>query len=170
MFYRRYAEFLRGDRVIRYYNIPDHDIHEALSEEDLYVAQALKSPPRRSSAGYYQNWVPQRSSADRYDTTTSPAQLSRRVRTRPEPKPFMEVEFVDRRKCSRCGSVSIRKPSSPRRNSYRFQDSSSFPTKGCFGKRTSRQWAEFTRIRCNCAYAIGENCLLFPLLNQPPHV
>lgn len=138
MFYRRHAEFLRGDRVIRYYNIPDHDIHEALSEEDLYVAQALKSPPRRSSAGYHQNWIPPRSSADRYDTTTPPTQLSRRARARPESKSFMEVEFADRRKCSRCGSISIRKPSSSRRNNYRFQDSSSFPAKGRFGKRATK--------------------------------
>ncbi|XP_032672375.1 uncharacterized protein LOC116844651 [Odontomachus brunneus] len=131
--YRQHSPRLQAHTLAtRYYNIPDHDIHEALSEEDLYVAQALKSPPRRSSAGYHQNWIPPRSSADRYDTT-SPTQLSRQARARPESKSFMEVEFADRRRCSRCGSISIKKPSSSRRNNYRFQDSLSFPTKGRFG-------------------------------------
>ncbi|XP_014484878.1 PREDICTED: uncharacterized protein LOC106749700 [Dinoponera quadriceps] len=133
--YRQHSPRLHQAHTLatRYYNIPDHDIHEALSEEDLYVAEALKSPPRRSSAGYHQNWIPSRSSADRYDTTTTPTQLSRRARPRPESKSFMEVEFADRRKCSRCGSISIRKPPSSRRNNYKFQDTSAFPTKGRFG-------------------------------------
>ncbi|XP_011155048.1 uncharacterized protein LOC105192544 isoform X2 [Harpegnathos saltator] len=134
--YRQHSPRLHQAHALatRYYNIPpDHDLHEALSEEDLYVAQALKSPPRGSSAGYYPNWIPPRSSADRYDTTTSPTQLSRGARTRPESKSFMEVEFADRRKCSRCGSVSIRKPPCSRRNNYRFQDASAFSTKGRFG-------------------------------------
>lgn len=123
-------------RVIRYYhNIPDRDAHEALSEEDLYAAQTLKGPPRRSSAGYHPNWIPQRSSADRYDVTTLPTQPSRRARTRPEMKSFAEAEFADRRKCSRCGNVTtMTKSSTPRRNNYSFQDSPNFATKGHFGK------------------------------------
>ncbi|XP_011687714.1 PREDICTED: uncharacterized protein LOC105449941 isoform X2 [Wasmannia auropunctata] len=116
-----------------YHNTPDHDIHETLSEEDLYTAQALKNPPRRSSMGYHQNWIPQRSSTDRYDTMTSLTQPSRRARTRPEMKSFTEAEFADRRKCSRCGNISTRKPSTSRRNNCRFQDSPNFSTKARFG-------------------------------------
>lgn len=125
--------FLQIAHVIRYYrNMPDRDIHEALSEEDLYTAQALKNPPRRSSAGYHhQNWIPQRNSTDRYDTMISP---SRRAQTRPELKSFTEAEIVDRRKCSRCGNISIRKPSTPKRN-CRFQDIPNFSTRRHFGKR-----------------------------------
>ncbi|XP_025073479.1 uncharacterized protein LOC105424740 isoform X2 [Pogonomyrmex barbatus] len=115
-----------------YHNMPDHDVHETLSEEDLYTAQALKNPPRRSSMGYHQNWIPQRNSADRYDTMTSLTQPSRRTRTRPEIKSFTEAEFADRRKCSRCGNISIRKLPILRKN-CRFQDNPNFSTKGRFG-------------------------------------
>lgn len=125
--------------MIRYYhNIPDHDIHETLSEEDLYTSQALKNPPRRSSMGYHQNWIPQRSSTDRYDTMTSLTQPSRRARTRPEIKSFTEAEFADRRKCSRCGNISTRKSSASRRNNCRFQDNPNFSTKGRFGKQATK--------------------------------
>lgn len=135
-FYHQYVKFLRHAYVTRYYrNIPDHDIHEALSEEDLYTAQVLKNPPRRLSAGYHQNWIPQRSSTDRYDTTTSPIQPNRRVQTRPEMKSFIEAEFVDRRKCNRCGNISIRKPPLSRRNNYTFQDNSNLSAKAHFGKQ-----------------------------------
>ncbi|EZA55127.1 hypothetical protein X777_05305 [Ooceraea biroi] len=115
-----------------YHRIPDHDIHEALSEEDLYATQILKNPPRRSSAGYYQNWITQRNSADRYDTMTSTTQPSHRVQTRPELKSFAEAEFVDRRKCSRCGNVSVRKLSTSRRDNGRFQNNPNFSTKEHF--------------------------------------
>lgn len=127
--------FLPSAYVIRYYrNIPDRDIHEALSEEDLYTAQALKNSPRKSSAGYHQNWIPQRNS-NRYDTMISPMQSSRRDQTRPEIKSFTEAEIVDRRKCSRCGNVSIRKPSISKKNNCRFQDNPNFSTRRHFGKR-----------------------------------
>lgn len=117
--------------MIRYYhNTPDHDIHETVSEEDLYTAQALKNPSRRSSMGYHQNWSPQRSSTDRYDTMAS---LSHRARTRPEIKSFTEAELADRRKCSRCGNISTRKSTS--RRNCRFQDNPNFSTKTRFGKQ-----------------------------------
>ncbi|XP_071626646.1 uncharacterized protein [Temnothorax longispinosus] len=116
-----------------YHNTPDHNIHETLSEEDLYTAQALKNHSRRTSMGYHQNWIPQRSSTDRYDTMTSLTQPSRRTRTRPEIKSFTEAEFADRRKCSRCGNISTRKPSTSRRNHCRFQDNLNFSTKTRFG-------------------------------------
>lgn len=147
------VKFLRDAHVTRYYrNIPDHDIHEALSEEDLYTAQALKNPPRRLSAGYHQNWIPQRNLTDRYDTTTSPIQPSRQARTRPEMKSFIEAEFAERRKCSRCGNVSIRKPSLSRRNNYRFRDNSNFSAKAHFGKQIKQannkfQFVLFIRLR-----------------------
>ncbi|XP_020290721.1 uncharacterized protein LOC109858148 isoform X2 [Pseudomyrmex gracilis] len=118
----------------RYYsNIPDHDIYEVLSDEDLYTVQASKNPPRRSSTRYPQNWIPQRSSNDRYNTTISPTQLNRRPRPRPEIKSFIEAEFVDRRKCSRCGNISIRKLPPLQTNKYKFQDSPIFPAKEYFG-------------------------------------
>jgi len=122
--------------MIRYYhtNTPDNNIHETLSEEDLYTAQTLKNPFRKSSIDYHQKWIPQRSSTDRYDTMTSLTQPSRRARTRPEIKSFTEAEFADRRKCSRCGNISSRKPSTSRRNHCRFQDNSNFSTKARFGK------------------------------------
>ncbi|KYM99073.1 PREDICTED: uncharacterized protein LOC108777028 isoform X2 [Cyphomyrmex costatus] len=113
-----------------YHNTHEHDIHETLSEEDLYTAQAVKNSPRRLSMGYHQNWIPQRSSIDRYDTMAS---LTRRARTRPEIKSFTEAELADRRKCSRCGTISTRKPSTSRRNNCRFQDNSAFSTKARFG-------------------------------------
>ncbi|XP_025987309.1 uncharacterized protein LOC105194575 isoform X2 [Solenopsis invicta] len=116
-----------------YHNTPDHDIHETLSEEDIYTAQVLKNPPRRSSMGYHQNWIPQRSATDRYDTMPSLTQPSHRARTRPEAKSFTEAEFADRRKCSRCGNVSTRKPSTSRRDNCRFQDNPNFSTKARFG-------------------------------------
>ncbi|XP_011878703.1 PREDICTED: uncharacterized protein LOC105567990 isoform X2 [Vollenhovia emeryi] len=116
-----------------YHNTHDHDIHETLSEEDLYTAQALKNHSRRSSMGYHQNWIPQRSSTNRYDTMTSLAQPSRRARTRPEIKSFTEAELVERRKCSRCGNISTRKPSTSRRNKCGFQDNSNCSTKARFG-------------------------------------
>lgn len=138
----------------RYYrNMPDRDIHEALSEEDLYTAQALKNPPRRSSAGYHQNWIPQRNSTDRYDTMISP---SRRAQTRPEIKSFTEAEIVDRRKCSRCGNVSIRKPSTPKRNNCRFQDNPNFSTRRHFGDDAEildQSWCGY----CKPKYHVVEN-------------
>lgn len=127
-------KFLWGACVIRYYhNTPDHNIQETLSEEDLYTVP-LKNSPRRLLMGYRQNWIPQRSSG-RYDTMTSLSQPSGRPRTRSEMKPFTEAEFVDRRKCSRCGNISTRKPSTSRRNNCRFQDNRNFSTKGRFGKQ-----------------------------------
>ncbi|XP_029159087.1 LOW QUALITY PROTEIN: uncharacterized protein LOC114931271, partial [Nylanderia fulva] len=116
----------------RYYrNVLDRDIHEAMSEEDLYTAQALKNPPRRLSAGCHQNWIPHRNSTDRYDTITSPKQSSRRAQTRPEMKSYTEAELVDRKKCSRCGNVSIRRhPRNFQRNNCRFQDNPNISTKG----------------------------------------
>lgn len=126
--------------MIRYYrNIPDHNIHETLSEEDLYTAQALKNHSRRSSMSYHPNWIPQRSLTDRYDTMTSLTQSNRRVRTRPEAKSFTEAEFADRRKCSRCGNVSTRKPSTSRRNHCRFQDNPNYAAKARFGKQAFRK-------------------------------
>jgi len=133
-FCHRHDKFLRN--AIRYYHhIPEHDIHEALSEEDLYASQMLKNPPRKPSAGYYQNWISQRNSTDRYDTNEQP---SRRARTRPEVKSFMEAEFIDRRKCSRCGNISSRKPSASRRDAYRYQNNPNFSTKAHFGKRIAK--------------------------------
>ncbi|KYQ48314.1 hypothetical protein ALC60_12642 [Trachymyrmex zeteki] len=112
-----------------YHNAHEHDIHETLSEEDLYTAQAIKNSPRRLSMGYHQNWIPQRSSTDQYDTMASLTQPSRRARTRPEIKSFTEAELADRRKCSRCGTISTRKPSTSRRNNCRFQDNPNFSTR-----------------------------------------
>ncbi|XP_018351099.1 PREDICTED: uncharacterized protein LOC108753735 isoform X1 [Trachymyrmex septentrionalis] len=114
----------------RYHNAHEHDIHETLSEEDLYTAQAVKNSPRRLSMGY-QNWIPQRSSTDRYDTMASLTQPNHRAR--PEVKSFTEAELVDRRKCSRCGTISTKKPSISRRNNCRFQINPHFSTKTRFG-------------------------------------
>jgi len=149
-FCHRRDKFLRNACAIRYYHhVPEHDIHEALSEEDIYASQMLKNPPRKSSGGYYQNWISQRNSADRYDTNEQP---SRRARTRPEVKSFMEAEFIDRRKCSRCGNISSRKPSASRRDAYRYQNNPNFSAKGHFGKRV----AKFPVIPSISAYVKSE--------------
>jgi len=121
-------------RLRYYHHIPEHEMHEALSEEDLYASQMLKNSPRKSPASYYQNWISQRNAADRYDANES----SRRARTRPEVKSFMEAEFIDRRKCSRCGNISSRKPSVSRRDAYRYQNNPNLSTKTHFGKRIAK--------------------------------
>lgn len=126
--------------MIRYYHhVPERDIQDALYDEDLYTSQALKNLPRRSSAGYQQDWIPQRGLIDRYDTATLPIQPNHRVRTRPEIKSFIETasidSSIDRRKCGRCGNMSILKKRSPsRRNNSRFQDNVNFARKEHYGK------------------------------------
>lgn len=146
--------------MIRYCrNTPDHNIHETLSEEDLYTAQALKNHSRRSSIGYHQNWIPQRSLTERYDTMTSLNQSNRRVRTRPEAKSFTEAEFAGRRKCSRCGNISARKSSISRRNPCRSQDNPNFSTKTRFGKQAIKPsiLEKCINIKNNCDYAAPGN-------------
>ncbi|XP_076645074.1 uncharacterized protein LOC143354695 [Halictus rubicundus] len=112
----------------RYY-YHEHEVPEPLSEED-FVPTSMKNVMRRPMD--YHQWSPSRCEANRYHPPSSHVQ-SRRTRTKPDVGQFLEAELGKIRKCHRCGNLSSRNSMSPLRNSCRFNDRASFPTKGPIG-------------------------------------